>query len=235
MKLNKKKAAMYFLLGLLAIYLVGFVYWKITGYVYEPDQAALPWVPDKMLSAGYHEAGDKKPAGDPGEKIQQAEEAGGSPVLGGQGTLVLGTDTLEVEVVGVEGPDGSKWLGSWINGQPVIFKDLWWIDTEDPPSPWDGIVECAWVGDEFDMGIGVARFIVEELPIVPAQTSLFLTADLNSDLTDPPDWMAAGVRLSGQHGPVSWGLDIGGRIMEDAGWHAGGSLGYDIGNLEDIF
>jgi len=187
----------------------------------EPEVIVDTW--SKPLNeAGFKPATPEKPDHIPGEKQPPAGEV----VLHGSGTVENSGET--VEIIGVETPDGKKWLTGWVGDRQISFQHLdWWSETalHDDGSDMSLIACCAWVDDSPDFGAGIAWQPVNALGI---DAGLSISADVNAHLTSAPDWFAAGGRLSYQIGPFSAGGTVGGRLGQDAGLHLQLDAGVEI-------
>jgi hypothetical protein len=190
-----------------------------------------PVIPDTwskpLQERGYREAENRKPDNIPDGK----EPPAGEPVLHGTGTVEYSGDTLQVEMVGVGAPDGSRWLTGYLKGpdgidRQIMFDRLdWWIPEHDDRSDFSLIAECAFINGP-DMGVGLAW---EPLEFYGVNAGLAGTIDLNRDLLDSPDWAALSARLSRSFGPISAGGHLGYRIGEERGLHTGVALGVAVG------
>jgi len=222
-----KHAKQLFIFIILAIFFIGllnyfaFNHW---GIGCRPDPGPVPDVVVDTWSKPLTEAGFKpaeivKPVHVPDDKVPAGE-----PVLYGHGTV----DSTEVEVIGVQTPDGGKWVRVIVGGKPVHFDSLQWLEqpTPEQDNDWSVIAECAIIGDGPDFGAGVAW---EPVSVLGADMGLAVTADINRDILTAPDWIAVSGRLSRSWGPVTFGADAGWRMGEDSGLHLGGAVGLTIG------
>lgn len=186
--------------------------------------ADIPDTWSKPLSdAGYHPANHHKPENVPEDKQPPAGEV----ILHGSGTVENSVET--VELIGVQTPDGKKWLAGWVGDRRIIFDRLDWQQLEVANcdhSDFRLVACCAWVGDRPDMGLGLAW---QPVTILGADIGPEVSFDLNEHITQSPDWFAVSGRLSRSYGPFETGIGIGYRIGEDSGLHLEGNFGLRIG------
>ena len=183
-----------------------------------------------LQESGYHPARHQKPDHIPADK----EPPAGEPILHGTGTVELSGNPgeLEVELIGVEAPDGSRWLTGWVKDRDgierqIVFDRLDWREpAHDDRSDFSLIASCAWVNDSPDMGLGLAWQPVNALGI---DGGFAVSADLNERVTDSPDWCALTIRGSRDVGVFSLGAGVGYRFGEDSGLHLEGSAGLAVG------
>jgi hypothetical protein len=227
MNFIRKYWKLLFMAGLILIGIVAYLNyfsWLKWGLGCQPD----PWpevVTDTwtkpLQEAGFKPARPEKPENIPGDKQPPA----GEPILHGTGAV---EETGEVvELVGVQTPDGKRWLTGWVDGRRVVFDRLDWseLPRHNDHSDLHLLIESAWVGDSPDFGVGVAW---EPVHVLGADMGPALTMDLNRDIGQAPDWIALSGRLSRSFGPLSIGGDAGYRIGEDPGLHLGVSAGLTI-------
>lgn len=226
-----KKLAIAFIIALTIFLLLGilnFNLFKHFGIGCQPDPFPRPKVIDTWSSAlnerGYHRAANEKPDNIPDQKRPPA----GEPVFHATGSVESSGNSgeLDIELIAVETPDGSKWVKGWVDGREIVFDRLDWVDTcYEDHSDFSLIVECALV-DGPDFGAGLAY---EPLHFWGMNAGLFLTADVNQDILTAPDWAAGGVRVSSDWWIFTGGVDVGYRVGEESGLHTGLALGLAVG------
>ena len=190
---------------------------------------------------GYVQADQEKKPGTPGDK---PEVEGTSPVVSGSGYVVAdeGTawpDTLPVEVSVVEGPGGTPWIGTWINGKPVQWTEypvVQWPGRDAKESDWRGIVDFAFNEDSLgdpavDVGVGAAW-----MPVDAWGTRIGIGATVDASLFNDfdPRWAAASVRAErGIVGPLCGQFGVGYALAKDAeneGLYIAAGLSLKIGD-----
>lgn len=172
-----------------------------------------------LIDSGYKPAAFTKPDHITGDKLPETVEA----VLYAEGTV----DDGELIVSIVETPDDTVWLKATYNGEDVKFRK---VEYSTQPKPtrndnWSLILASEWI-DSPDIGIGICYSPFEYRG---ARFGLQAVFDLNSDLTDSPDWITPAVRISRRFGAFSVGGYCGYRIGEQQGLGMGVSLGVAIG------
>lgn len=157
---------------------------------------------------------------------------GGEAIVAGEGYVVrpdsleVWPDTLPVELSVLEDGDGNWWAGVWVAGQPVTWQRLEGVKRpDDSPSNWSALIECAWVSERADVGVGAAW---TPITLWGTETGLAATVDLNRVIDTAPDWGAVCGHARRLYGPVSVGAEVGYRFGEDAGLHLGVSAGLAI-------
>jgi hypothetical protein len=194
----------------------------------EPDPVPEPFDSATADSLGYKPVQFVKPG-----QIQPVKPVqGGNPIVAGSGYVVrpdsleVWPDTLPVEVSVIDDGNGNWWAGVWVAGQPVHWERLEAIKPDaDEPSDWSAILECAWVRERPDIGIGLAW---TPIAFAGAETGLAATVDLNRVIDTAPDWAALCGHASKAYGPVRIGAQVGYRFGEDAGLHLGVSVGIGL-------
>ena len=140
-----------------------------------------------LLASGYKPAIIQKPAGIPGDKQPPA----GEPVLWASGTI---QDSVTVEILAVETIDGKKWLTGWVGDEKVRFQQVEWSPDEVAicDNNWSVLIAEEWISGA-DTGVGLAY---EPWTVAGARVGLQAVVDVNPDLTDAPDWISTGARIS---------------------------------------
>ena len=215
---------------------VDIVFWVVIAvalfFIFCPDRDDSQPVPlvdtwSKPLNdAGYTHAVTTKPQNIPDDKNPPA----GEPVLHATGTVTQnGTDDTQigtVELVGVQTPDGRKWLTGWVDGRQIVFDRLdWWQPAYDDDSDFSLFMETALVSGRADVGVGAGYAIWHPVGL---DLGAAVSFDLNRDLYDTPDWIAVSGRLSRSYDWFNVGAELGYRFGEDAGVHVGAGVGLNL-------
>ena len=141
--------------------------------------------------------------------VEQTVSASGSWI---PDTIYTPEDTLKVEVSGIEMKDGSRWIRVEIEGKPVHIERADWFIKEEEPGRWSGGLEAA-VLHGFDIGAYGAYRLGTVLKI---HAEIAVVVDVNTDLSESPDWIAGEFRLSiPLGGSIEGGGGFGGMATRD--------------------
>lgn len=120
-------------------------------------------------------------------------------------TIYTPEDVLKVEMSGIEMKDGSRWIRIDIEGKPVVIERADWFEKEPEIGRWSAGIEMAILHD-FDIGVFASRKVLEVWNI---RGGLAVAVDINTDLSESPDWVALEARLSV---PIWRSVEAGGGI-----------------------
>ena len=115
-------------------------------------------------------------------------------------------DTLAVEISIIQGEDDDQWVRIEIEGKPAVLEELKWYEKPDELGKWSAGIETAILHD-FDIGLFASRNLGELWGI---RGGVAVAIDLNTDLSESPDWVVLEMRLSF---PLIWdSFEVGGGI-----------------------
>lgn len=120
-------------------------------------------------------------------------------------TIYTPEDNLKVEISGIEMKDGSRWVRVEIEGKPAVIERADWFEKEPELGRWSAGIETAILQD-FDIGLFISYNLFEVWNI---RGGTAIAVDLNTDLSESPDWLALECRLST---PVWRSVEFGGGI-----------------------
>jgi hypothetical protein len=152
---NAKLVFLALILLLAVIAYANFGFWKLWGIGCRPDPGPVePVVLVDTWSKPLTDAGFK-PADIVDPVHVPVDIPAGTPIIYGVGTVA---DSIPVDVIGVETPDGGKWIRVTVGGKPVHFQKLDWIDSPDKSADnnFSLLIAGALVGDGVDFAAGLA-------------------------------------------------------------------------------
>ena len=196
------------------------LWWTCSDRQPMPDEVVIVDDWSKPLNeGGYKPATVTKPDHIPGDKLPETVEA----VLYAEGS----TSEHEVEISVVTSPDDVVWIKAVIDGDVVKWRKVEYMTQPKPTrnDNWSLLVASEWLNSP-DIGLGIAY---EPLQFQGARIGLQAVFDLNSDLTDSPDWITPALRISRRIGAFSVGGYCGYRIGEQQGLGLGVNVGIAIG------
>lgn len=196
-----------------AIIILGLLCWPVTAPT-EPSSAFVTQVTQALETSSYVEveAVDLPILPDTLEWIAPAvEESVHISGTWSPDTILTPEDTLDVEVSTIE-VGNTQWAQVSINGKPALIYDATWFEKKRTPGRLAAGLEVVIIPD-FDIGAIVSYrvFTLWEINVEAA-----VAIDINETITDSPDWLALGGRLSKRFWrSVELGADIGIHITEE--------------------
>lgn len=222
---NWKAAGLLIIVGVAAFAYLNHFVLKPWGIGCGQEQPLEDTWTERLTEAGYIEAEDTRPSHIPGDKEKPITESGSKPVFYAEGEVVVDEDTLTVEAIGVQAPDGSRWFQAWVDGQRVRFNILEWQKqpVEKVSRDFSGFVAVAWVNEQPDIAVGVAW---QPIGSESLRGGVSVVTDLNETITTAPQWIAPCARFSASYGDViEGGVDLGYRFGQDRGFHVDFGVG----------